>query len=86
MHEHVLGQRHLAVLYGRRDVRKKLAAFLDGVARPIGQIKTIASAMYVSFDKPGDRGYVAVPRPSRVVGVAVGARAFEDALDCCRND
>jgi hypothetical protein len=86
MHERVLGQRHLAVLYGRRDVRKKLAAFLDGVVRPVGQIKTIASAMYVSFDKPGERGYVAVPRPSRVVGVTVGARAFENAFDFQRND
>lgn len=57
-------------------VRAFAEAMRTGV-RPGGEIQMLASVIHMVDDQPGNGRDVAVPRPSRIVGVTVPARALK---------
>lgn len=73
----VSGQRHPFGLYDRGNEAEIGLALDGGVIGPVGEVHSGASGAHIVFNHPGHRWDLAIPGPRRVVGMTVGARAFE---------
>ena len=71
-------QRHAALLRQRADAAQQLVLVVLAVGGPLREVEMITAMIDVIDQEPRDRRDVAVPRPSRVVGMAVATRARED--------
>jgi hypothetical protein len=69
----VVSRRHVSIGNGLRDLAELLSGGLRirGVVRPFRKIQPPPPGDDVVLDEPGKRRERAIPRPSRLIGVAV---------------
>lgn len=53
-----------------------LIGFLRDV--PLGEVQFLSSLIHMLLDEPRDRSYVRVPRPHRLIAVAIEARSHRE--------
>ena len=79
MHQEVLRQGHALVFHVGGNAGENLNAIIGVVFAPAGHVEMAATVADVLFHHPGDRSDVAIPRPGRLLGVAVLAGALQNA-------
>ena len=78
MYERILKRRHFALRNLAADVLEVFPLLLCAVLAPVREVHRLPSATHVGNRQPGSGSDVAVPRPDRLIGVAIAAGAVND--------